>query len=99
MHPGIPDLRRTTVFRVLVAVLVALGVTWLSAPRNADAQVWDEINGGDPNSGMIALTFDAGSDDGPTPRILDTLKAYNLKVTFFLTGQWVESYPATAKRV
>lgn len=84
--------------RALGAVLVALGVTWLSAAPSG-AQGWDEISGGDPNSGMVALTFDAGSDDGPTPSILDTLKAYNLKVTFFLTGQWVESYPATAKRV
>jgi peptidoglycan/xylan/chitin deacetylase (PgdA/CDA1 family) len=98
MHSGNSDLRRPIVVRALIALLVALGVAWLSAAPT-DAQVWDEISGGDPNSGMVALTFDAGSVDGPALTILDTLRAYNLKVTFFLTGQWVESYPAVARRV
>ena len=78
--------------------MLTLMVGWLSASP-ATGQGWDEISGGDRNSGMIALTFDAGSVDGPALSILDTLRAYNLKVTFFLTGQWVESYPAVARRV
>lgn len=86
------------VIRALAALLVALAVGWLSAAP-AGAQVWDEISRGDPNSGMLALTFDAGSVDGPALTILDTLRAYNLHVTFFLTGKWVESYPAVARRV
>ena len=85
--------------RLLSTVVLAVVLSVFAAPATSALAVWDEITGGDPNSGMVALTFDAGSDDRPTPRILDTLKAYNLKVTFFLTGQWVESYPQTARRV
>jgi peptidoglycan-N-acetylglucosamine deacetylase len=47
----------------------------------------------------VALTFDAGSDDSATGTILQTLRSRGLKVTFFLTGQWVESYPETARQV
>jgi len=69
-----------------------------AAPAHAQA-VWDEVSGGDPGSGMVALTFDAGSVDGPAFSILDTLRARQLRVTFFLTGQWVESYPDVARQV
>ena len=85
--------------RLLPALALAI-VVGLLGPTPATSQgVWDEISGGDPASGMVALTFDAGSVDGPALTILDTLRAYNLRVTFFLTGQWVESYPAVARRV
>ncbi|MEU8245019.1 polysaccharide deacetylase family protein [Nonomuraea sp. NPDC048916] len=46
----------------------------------------------------IALTF----DDGPgkyAGTLLDTLKKYDAKVTFFLEGQYVKSRPAYVKRM
>ncbi|MDF5751414.1 polysaccharide deacetylase family protein [Spongiactinospora sp. TRM90649] len=46
----------------------------------------------------IALTF----DDGPgkyAGKLLDTLKKYDVKATFFLEGQYVKSRPAFAKRM
>lgn len=48
--------------------------------------------------GTLALTF----DDGPsafTPIILDALKAYNMKATFFLVGKNVYLYPDTVQRI
>ena len=45
----------------------------------------------------VALTF----DDGPGPhtsRLLDTLDARNVQVTFFVVGQNVGKYPATEQR-
>jgi peptidoglycan/xylan/chitin deacetylase (PgdA/CDA1 family) len=85
----------------------ALGLLWavslailLSLPGgSARAQVWDEVAQGDPSSDMVALTFDAGSVDGPAAEILATLRNYNLHLTFFLTGHWVESYPELALEV
>ena len=77
---------------VLLTAVLALG----PAPANA---VWDEIEGGDPGSSMVALTFDAGSVDGPGAQILETLRARRIKATFFLTGQWVESYADLARAV
>jgi peptidoglycan/xylan/chitin deacetylase (PgdA/CDA1 family) len=79
---------------LLATVLLMLGLS----PARAQS-AWDEISGGDPNSDMVALTFDAGSVDGPALSILDTLRSRNLRVTFFLTGQWVESYPDVARVV
>jgi peptidoglycan/xylan/chitin deacetylase (PgdA/CDA1 family) len=82
----------------LVALLAVAAL--LLQPAAAGAQSgWDEISGGDPQSGMVALTFDAGSDDSAAVSILDTLQAYHLHVTMFLTGQWAESYPDLTRRV
>jgi peptidoglycan-N-acetylglucosamine deacetylase len=85
-------------YRGVVAWLFVALAALLVSPRPAGA-VWDEIEGGDKNSDMVALTFDAGSDDSATGTILQTLRSRGLKVTFFLTGQWVESYPETARQV
>ncbi|MDN3017014.1 polysaccharide deacetylase family protein [Paenibacillus sp. BSR1-1] len=56
------------------------------------------ISNGSLQKKEIALTFDAGSDAAGIA-ILDVLKKYNLKATFFLTGKWVEKYPVLAKRI
>jgi peptidoglycan/xylan/chitin deacetylase (PgdA/CDA1 family) len=58
-----------------------------------------EIVRGDTASSLVALTFDAGAGARYTPPILDALKAANLQVTMFLTGQWVERNPELAKRI
>ncbi|SES01455.1 polysaccharide deacetylase family protein [Psychrobacillus sp. OK032] len=48
---------------------------------------------------VVALTF----DDGPTPEsttlILDTLKKYNAKATFFMLGSRVSFYPEIVKEM
>lgn len=54
---------------------------------------------GDRHLPEIALTF----DDGPHPEsiglILDTLRAYGVKSTFFLVGKRIEEHPAWARRI
>jgi len=45
-----------------------------------------EIARGDPARPWIALTFDAGSDIGPLPSILETLREKDMRCTFFVTG-------------
>ncbi|MBD7907969.1 polysaccharide deacetylase family protein [Sporosarcina gallistercoris] len=47
----------------------------------------------------IALTFDDGPDPKSTIQILDTLKKYDAKATFFMLGSRVEYYPDAAKAV
>ena len=54
---------------------------------------------GDINQPKIALTFDDGPNGPYTSEILDILKKYNIKATFFLLGKNVECYPAVAKRI
>lgn len=47
----------------------------------------------------IALTFDAAWGNEDTKKILEILKKNNVKVTFFMTGGWVESYPEDVKAI
>jgi len=49
----------------------------------------------------VALTFDDGysSPNGSLNRILDTLKAHNLQVTFFLLGDWIQNHPSEVQRI
>ena len=46
----------------------------------------------------IALTFDDGPYPATTEPILDLLKEYGAKATFFVLGNRVERYPETVKR-
>lgn len=54
---------------------------------------------GDINKPQVALTFDDGPNEPYTSEILDILKRYNAKATFFVLGKNVELYPNTAKRI
>lgn len=47
----------------------------------------------------VALSFDAAWGNEDTQIILDTLAKYNVHVTFFMTGGWVESYPEDVKKI
>ncbi|MGG3278753.1 polysaccharide deacetylase family protein [Paenibacillus solani] len=47
----------------------------------------------------FALTFDDGPDPVYTPRLLDLLKQYNMKATFFLVGSHAEKHPDIVKRI
>lgn len=50
-------------------------------------------------SNGIALTFDDGPHPSYTPQLLDLLKRYRIKATFFLVGSKVEQYPQIVKRM
>ena len=47
----------------------------------------------------VALTFETASSNEDLQNILDTLTKHNIKVTFFLTGSWVEEYPEDVKAI
>ena len=48
---------------------------------------------------VVALTFDAAYDPAPLGRILDALRAGEATGTFFLTGEFVEDFPAEVRRI
>jgi len=54
---------------------------------------------GNPQEPVIYLTFDAGFENGLTPKILDTLKAHNVSAAFFLVGTYFESHPDLVRRM
>lgn len=47
----------------------------------------------------VALSFDAAWGNEETQRILDILAKHNVKVTFFMTGEWVKKYPEDVKKI
>ena len=50
--------------------------------------------------GQFVLTFDDGPNPKVTPKILDTLKAHNVKgAVFFVTGHNAELYPELVQRI
>ncbi|MFJ7728305.1 polysaccharide deacetylase family protein [Neobacillus sp. NPDC097160] len=51
------------------------------------------------NTDAIALTFDDGPNPVYTPQLLDLLKKYDVKATFFVVGSKVKSYPDIIKRM
>lgn len=51
------------------------------------------------NRKVACLTFDAGWGNEQTQTLLDILKKYNVRATFFLVGDWVEKYPESVKAI
>jgi cellulose synthase/poly-beta-1,6-N-acetylglucosamine synthase-like glycosyltransferase/peptidoglycan/xylan/chitin deacetylase (PgdA/CDA1 family)/spore germination protein YaaH len=51
------------------------------------------------NDKKVALSFDDGPDPDWTPKILDILKKYNVKGTFFMIGEVAEDYVGVMQRV
>ncbi len=54
---------------------------------------------GSPDEKVVYLTFDEGYENGYTPKILDALKANNVKAAFFVTGHYLETRPELVKRM
>ncbi len=48
---------------------------------------------------VVALTFDAGANADAVPSILGTLARTHVPATFFLTGNFVRDFPASARQI
>lgn len=69
---------------------------------NASAEYLKKFNAyyaGSPDQKAIYLTFDAGYENGFTPKILDALKKHNAPAAFFLVGNYIETSPDLVKRM
>ena len=53
----------------------------------------------DTNEKKIYLTFDAGYENGNTPRILDALKKHQAPATFFVVGNFISDNPDLIRRM
>ena len=54
---------------------------------------------GDTTQNTIYLTFDCGYENGNTELILDALKKHDVKATFFVVGNFLETSPEIVKRM
>ena len=48
---------------------------------------------------QVALSFDAAWGNEDTAQIMDILAKHQVKVSFFMTGSWVEKYPEDVKYI
>jgi peptidoglycan/xylan/chitin deacetylase (PgdA/CDA1 family) len=86
--------------RVACALSLFLAIVPTGRALAQDAEDYSEIVRGDPSTGVVALTFDAGNEGGgAAPRILQILRDRGLHVTFFLSGQWVDHNPELAQEL
>ena len=69
---------------------------------NASAEELKKYNAyfiGDTTQNTIYLTFDCGYENGNTEPILDALKKHDVKATFFVVGNFLETRPEIVKRI
>lgn len=69
---------------------------------NASAEELKKYNAyfiGDTAQNTIYLTFDCGYENGNTEPILDALKKHDVKATFFVVGNFLETSPEIVKRM
>ena len=64
-----------------------------------DGYYVDRHHGDNCNKKMVYLTFDAGYENGNVEKILDVMKAENVRGAFFVLGNLVEKNPTLIKRM
>lgn len=57
------------------------------------------VDRGNPTQPRVALTFDAGASAAPTAKLLAALRERGIRVTFFLTGEWMQDNPELLKQI
>jgi peptidoglycan/xylan/chitin deacetylase (PgdA/CDA1 family) len=110
-HPARPRFRRGARAGVVVLAVALAGVAaWAPAVggesenrgseiRSARSHVADTVRTLPTKEKVVALTFDAGSDQGYAKKILRILKREKVKATFGISGQWVEDNPKITRRI
>ncbi|TEB08001.1 Peptidoglycan-N-acetylmuramic acid deacetylase PdaA precursor [Pelotomaculum schinkii] len=71
----------------------------MSASTSAGLSKYGAYWIGGPDEKTLYLTFDEGYENGYTSRILDILKANDVKAAFFVTGHYLKSQPELVKRM
>ncbi|MCD2493069.1 polysaccharide deacetylase family protein [Lacrimispora sp. NSJ-141] len=83
-----------------VFILAAGAILYIPAAISAGSTVGTRelpIYSVDTDRKQVALSFDAAWGNEGTRTIMDILRKHNIKCTFFMTGDWVESYPEDVK--
>lgn len=93
-------IKRRILFNIFLTIAVsAFSLVYTKTIRNGALKVFLNnarempIYSVDIPDRRIALTFDLGWGDQNTQEIVETLKRYDAKATFFVTGAWAEQYP------
>lgn len=88
----------------LVALLLTYGIVKTPAIVKAQADnkllpIYCVDRSADKGAPKVSLSFDAAWGNEDTAKILEILAKHNVKVTFFMTGGWIEKYPEDVKSI
>lgn len=94
---------KRTIFRGLIILILICTSVVLTLPykeailgvfnTNHDVPIYNV----DTTNKKIAITFDCAWSGDDIPQIIDILKKYNAKATFFPVGEWMEKYTNNIK--
>ncbi len=97
--------KRNAVIYVMIFILVSVSILYTQGMTPKVFQAFLDQNRQIPIYSVeipekkIAISFDAAWGDEFTQEILDILKEYNIKSTFFLVGFWADEYPHQVKKI
>ncbi|WP_411675921.1 polysaccharide deacetylase family protein [Caproicibacter sp.] len=80
-----------------VVVAAAVGVRSVQAVQASSTKRLLPIYNVKTEEKKIAISFDAAWGNEETQTLIDILKEYNVKTTFFVVGAWVDKYPDSVK--
>ena len=85
--------------RAWVWSAIALDALFIHAVFERRAPLWGRIvSRGRPRTPAIAITFDDGPTEPYTSQILDVLRAFGVRATFFVLGARAQAAPDVVKR-
>lgn len=96
---------RTRAFLLIPAALLLIGATVyipyhnISEASSKTSKRELPIYSVDTGEKKVALSFDAAWGNEDTRTLLDILAKYDVHVTFFMTGGWIEKYPDDVKAI
>lgn len=74
-------------------------ITFAEVPARSSSTIPEVIERGPVSQPFVALTLDAGSEAGPVPQMLQTLRERRIKITFFVTGDFIATYPDIVRQI
>lgn len=93
---------KTGIIVLSVLVLIVLGIQYLPSAiyvTNSATSIDLPIYSVDHDKKLISLSFDSTLDTENTEQILEILSIYNVKATFFVTGEWAGKYKEELKEI
>jgi peptidoglycan/xylan/chitin deacetylase (PgdA/CDA1 family) len=81
---------------VVAFVLVGAGTYWLMNSRTVQV-MGDHVSRVDTTRKVVALTFDDGPDEGYASELIDDLRQYGAKGTFYVVGSEAAAHPAALR--
>lgn len=93
---------KTGIIVLSILVLIVLGIQYIPSAiyvTNSATSINLPIYSVDHNTKLISLSFDSAGDSQDTAQILEILSLYDIKATFFISGEWAKKYSEEVKEI